>query len=180
MHRHARHFANSLLRERVQSGAGDGQVIALNNREFVDLHFQLFAGATYQNALLLQRADQLQNPADIVNGSAADLLGAFHYDLRTDPVTGEQFLQQCAIFLIADQMAAPYPTATGFHCPTQEAHCAGAVIAFLFLQLNARLGFVRKQLGNNIAIIVGDALRGAKADHFLCLQFDSQLRGDLF
>lgn len=109
--------------ERVQSGAGDGQVIALNNREFVDLHFQLFAGATYQNALLLQRADQLQNPADIVNGSAADLLGAFHYDLRTDPVTGEQFLQQCAIFLIADQDGSAVP-----HCDRLSLPHAGSAL----------------------------------------------------
>ena len=93
MHCHARHFANLLLRKRVQSGTGDGQIIALNNGEFVDLHFQLFAGAADQNALLLQWADQLQNPTDIVNGGAADLLGAFHYDLRPDPVAGEQFLQ---------------------------------------------------------------------------------------
>ena len=180
MHRHARHLANSLFRERIQSGAGDGQVITLNNREFVDLHFQLLARAADQNTLLLQRADQLKNPADIVNGGATDLLGAFHYDLCTDPVAGEQFLQQGAIFLIADQMAAAYATAAGFHRPAQEAHRAGAVIAFLFLQLNASLGFVRKQLGNNIAIIVGDTLRRAKPDHFLRLQFDSQLCGDLF
>ena len=130
--------------------------------------------------MLFQRADKLQNPADIVDGSATDLLGAFHHDLRTDAVTGEQFLQQGAIFLIADQMAAAYTTATGFHCSAQETHRTGAVIAFLFLQLNASLSFVRKQLGNNIAIIVGDTLRRAKTDHFLCLQFDSQLRGDLF
>ena len=179
MHCYTRHFANSLFRERVQSGTGDGQVITLNNGEFVDLHFQLLARAAHQNTLLLQRADKLQNPADIVNGSATDLLGTFHYDLRTDPVAGEQFLQQCTIFLITDQMATAYATATGLHCPTQEAHRAGAVIAFLFLQLNTSLSFVRKQLGNNIAVIVGDTLRGAKADHFLGLQFDSQLRGDL-
>lgn len=128
----------------------------------LSIPFQLLARAAHQNTLLLQRADKLQNPADIVNGSATDLLGTFHYDLRTDPVAGEQFLQQCTIFLITDQMATAYATATGLHCPTQEAHRAGAVIAFLFLQLNTSLSFVRKQLGNNIAVIVGDTLRGAK------------------
>ncbi len=39
----AGHFADFLLRERIERGAGDGQIIALDNRKFVDLHFQLFA-----------------------------------------------------------------------------------------------------------------------------------------
>lgn len=76
MYRHAGHFADFFFGERVQRGAGDGQIISLDNREFVDLHLQLFTGAAHQNPLLLQRANQLQDPADIVNGGAANLLGA--------------------------------------------------------------------------------------------------------
>jgi N-acetylglutamate synthase-like GNAT family acetyltransferase len=33
MHRHAGHFADLLFRERIEGGAGDGGVIALNNGE---------------------------------------------------------------------------------------------------------------------------------------------------
>ena len=86
MHRDAGHFADFLFRERIERSAGNRGVIALNNREFIDFHLQLFAGAAHQNALLLQRANQLKNTADIVNGGAANLLGAFHDDLGADTV----------------------------------------------------------------------------------------------
>ena len=86
MHRHAGHFADLLFRERIEGGAGDGGVIALNNGEFVDLHLQLFAGTAYQNALLLERAYQLKNTADIIDGRPTDLLRALHDDLGADAV----------------------------------------------------------------------------------------------
>lgn len=86
MHGDARHFANLLFRERIKRRTGNGQVIPLNDGELVDLHLQLLAGSANQNALLFQRTDQLQNAADIVDGGTADLLGALHDDLRTDPV----------------------------------------------------------------------------------------------
>ncbi|MDI5166123.1 hypothetical protein MJL22_28770, partial [Salmonella enterica subsp. enterica serovar Montevideo] len=44
--------------------------------KFIDLHLQLFTGTAYQNALLFQWADKLQNTANIVDGGAADLRGA--------------------------------------------------------------------------------------------------------
>ena len=86
MHRHAGHFADLLFRERIEGSAGDSGVIALNNGEFVDLHLQLLAGAAHQDALLLKRAYQLKNTADIVDGRPADLLRALHDDLGADAV----------------------------------------------------------------------------------------------
>ncbi len=92
MYRYAGHFAYFLFHKRIQRRAGDSHIIALNNGKFIDLHLQLFTGTAYQNALLFQWADKLQNTANIVDGGAADLLGALHDDLRTDTVTREQFL----------------------------------------------------------------------------------------
>ena len=86
MHRHAGHFADLLFRERIERGAGDSGVVALNNGEFIDFHLQLLARAPHQNALLFQRANQLEDAADIVNGGAADLLGALHHYLGADTV----------------------------------------------------------------------------------------------
>ncbi len=92
MHRHAGHFADLLFRERIERGAGNGQVITLNNGEFVDLHLQLLARTTHQNPLLFEGANQLQNAADVVNGGAADLLRTLHHNLGADTVAGEQLL----------------------------------------------------------------------------------------
>ncbi|MNL29605.1 hypothetical protein D3C87_1512900 [compost metagenome] len=86
MYRHAGHLTDFLFREGIKRRAGDGQVVALNDREFVDFHLQLLTGAAHQNSLLLQRANQLQNAADIVNGGAANLLCTLHHDLRADTV----------------------------------------------------------------------------------------------
>ena len=61
--------------------------IRFENGEFIDFHLQLLARTAYQNTLLLQRADQLQNTADIIDCCATNLLGAFHHNLRTDTVT---------------------------------------------------------------------------------------------
>ncbi len=180
MHRHAGHFADLLFRERVERSAGNGQVIALDNGKFVDLHLQLFARATNQNPLLLQRADQLQDTADIIDGSATDLLGTLHHDLRPDTITREQFLQQGSVFLIANQVATPHTATAGFYCATQKTHGAGVIIPLGFQRFHAGLGFVREKLRHNHPFIVYDALRGAKPNHFFRLQFDGQLGGDLF
>ena len=107
---------------------------------------------------MFQRTDQLQNAADVIDGGTADLLGALHYDLRTDPVPGEQFLQQRAVFLIADQVAAAYPAAARFDGAAQKTHGTGIVIALCFQRFDARLGFIRKKFWHNHALIVHDAL----------------------
>ena len=124
MDRNAGHFADPLFREGVERRAGDGGAVALDDGELVDFHLELLAGAAHQNALLLQRLNQLQNAADVVNGGAADLFGALHHDLRADAVAREQLLQQGAVLLVAYQVAAAHAAAAGFDRPAQEAHGA--------------------------------------------------------
>ena len=180
MHRYAGHLADFLIHKRVERRAGDSQVVANNNGELVDLHLQLLARATHQNTLLLQRANKLQDAADIVNGGAADLLARLHHDLRADTVAREELLQQRAIFLVANQMAAAHAAAAGLHRAAQEAHRAGKVVAVALHLVDARLRVVREQLRDNGAVAAGHALLGAEADHLLRLQLNRQLGGDLF
>ncbi|MNP38736.1 hypothetical protein D3C76_1322700 [compost metagenome] len=158
MHRHAGHLANLLFREGVERRTGDGEVVALNNGELVDLHLQLLTGATHQDPLLLQGANQLQNAADVVDGGATDLLGALHHNLRPDTVAGEQLLQQGTVFLVADQVAAAHAAAAGFDGAAQETHGARVVIPLFLKRFDPRLGFVRKQLRDDIPQLVSDAL----------------------
>src|SRR5476649_2157995 len=156
MNCHAGHFADTLFRERVERGTSDGQVIALDNRKFIDLH--LLTRAANQNTLLLKRTDQFEYATDIIDGGTANLLGTLHHDLRDDTVTGKQLLNQCAIFLITDEMAASYSAAAGFYCTTQKTHGAGLIVAARFHGLNAYLRIIREQLGDNVVIFINHAL----------------------
>ena len=64
----------------------NSRVIALNNGEFVDFHLQLLARTAYQNTLLLQWANQLQNTANIVDCCATNLLGAALYPFPEEKI----------------------------------------------------------------------------------------------
>lgn len=89
-------------------------------------------------------------------------------------------LQQRAIFLIADQVAAPYAAAAGSHRPAQEAHGAGVIVFVCFQLFDAGLRLIREQFGDNFPGLVVNPLRRTEADHFLRLQLDGQLGSDLF
>lgn len=180
MHRHAGHFAYLLIGKGIKRRAGNGHIVPFDNGKFVDFHLQLLAGAAHQDPLLLQRANERQNAADIVDGGPPHLRGAFHHNLRADTVAGKELLHQGAIFLIADKMAAPHAAAAGFYRPAQKAHGAGMVITARLQLLDAPLGVVGEQFGNDIVVFANYTLRRAKADNLLRFQLDSQLRRHLF
>ncbi len=60
--------------DRIERGAGDDQPFALDDAELFDLAFQHLAGTAYQDALLFQRADQLDQPANVLDARLAQLL----------------------------------------------------------------------------------------------------------
>ena len=76
-------------------------------------------------------------------------------------------------------MAAPYAAAAGLHRPAQEAHGAGVIVFVCFQLFDAGLRLIREQFGDNFPGLVVNPLRRTEADHFLRLQLDGQLGGDL-
>ena len=57
----------------------------LDDGELVYLHLQLLPGAAHQDPFLLQRTDEIQDAADVLNGGGPGPLGAFAHDLGTQP-----------------------------------------------------------------------------------------------
>jgi hypothetical protein len=99
---------------------------------------QLFAGAAHQDALLLQRAYQLKNTADIVDGRPTELFSRDGIGTQIVMESAEQIrratINDIGGILEPDQVAAPHAAAAGLHRPAQEAHGA-RVIIFVRFQL---------------------------------------------
>ncbi len=128
----AGHLRHGFFRERIQRGTGDNHAVTFNDEEVIDLHFQLFAGTFDQNTFCFQRADQIHDATDIINGGRTGLFCTVTHDLRTDTITGEQFLNQCTIFPVTDQMTACHTATAGRDSRAEITGCDRAVITGFF------------------------------------------------
>ena len=97
MDRQTAQFAYTLLGKGVEGSTGDRSSITLQYREMFDLHLQQFTGATYQYPLTLQRFNQFQYSADIIDRGLAYVLEQIGADQGAYTVTGKEFQQQTGI-----------------------------------------------------------------------------------
>ncbi len=73
MHRERGELARSLLRESIERRAADDHAVVLGDDEALDFHLQALARAAHQDALVLQRLDDRQDAADVVDRRAAQM-----------------------------------------------------------------------------------------------------------
>ncbi len=116
VHGDAGQFAHALLGERIERGAADDGAVAFQQDEAFDLHFQPLARAPHQGTVFLQRSDQFQDAAHIVDGGGPQPFVNIAGDQGAHPVAGEQLQQQCAVDLAAEQVNPAYPGLAGAQC----------------------------------------------------------------
>src|SRR5690606_26259910 len=100
---------------RVQSGTGDDHTVSLQDSKPADFVFQQFPRAPHQDAFLFQGFEQGQQAGDIVDGGGAQLFVTGLGQQGTAAIPGKQLLQQGAVFLVTDDMAAGYTLFQGLN-----------------------------------------------------------------
>ncbi|MNX98939.1 hypothetical protein D3C86_1313660 [compost metagenome] len=175
IHRQARQLTGIRIGNLIQRRAGDDHAFALDHAELLDFSLQHFAGTPHQNALLFQRADQIQQSTNVFDGRFAH-----HFELllryqRTATVAGEQFGQQCAVLGIADDMAARHAATAGFGGGIQQ-FCL--IVAAQTLQMRRHL--LRAQLTHQPSVFVDQAQVGAEQQQLVRAQVDGRAGGDVF
>ena len=106
MHGQRRELADLLLGKRVQRGAADDRAVVLGDDEALDLGLQPLARAAHQNALLLERLDDREDAADVVDRRAAQVRERRRRDHRAHAVAREELEQQRAVEVAADEVRA--------------------------------------------------------------------------
>jgi len=106
VHRQASQLPGLGIGNRVQRRTGDDHALALDHAELLDLSLQHFARTAHQDALLFQRADQLQQATDVLDGRLAHHFELLLRHQRTATAPGEQLGEQRAVLGIADDVAA--------------------------------------------------------------------------
>ena len=93
---------------RVECGTGQNHAITLNHGKLLNLTFKAFAGAIHQNTFLLKWPQQVYQAAHIMNISNPYLLIMGIGNHGANAITSEQFLNQCAIIGIGNQVYTMY------------------------------------------------------------------------
>src|SRR6185436_7183901 len=99
-------LADAFRGECVKRGAADDVIIVLGNDEPLDLAFEALSRATDEHALLLERLDDTEDAADVVNRRVAQMCERRRGDHRADAVAGEKLEQQRTVVMAADEMRA--------------------------------------------------------------------------
>ena len=97
MHGQRGELADLLVRERVERGAADDLAVVLGDDEALDLALQPLARAAHQHALLLERLDDREDAADVVDRRVAQVRERRRRDHRADAVAREELEQQRAV-----------------------------------------------------------------------------------
>ena len=153
--------------QRVERRAADDHAVALDHRELRDLVLELLARAAHQDAFLLQRLDQLDDAAHVLDLGGADLFVGVVGDQRARAVAGEQLLQQGAVARVGDDVHALDAVAAGL---------AGGVHVTQQLGVDQLVAQVLVDVvGDHLAqqavvLAVEDALLLAQADQLVGLQ----------
>ena len=153
MHGHAAELAHAVLWVREQRAAGDDQPIAHHHVELADLELELLARARHQHAGVLERLDQCQHTADVLDARLAHrlvvLVGVEH---QPDAVAGVELAQQRALLGGADQVHAAHAAVAGRECGRQM----GAVaVGEMFHVLGELCAFRKRELAG-VAGVLGE------------------------
>ncbi len=105
-----------LARERVERGAADDDAVVFDHEEAVHFALEQFASAVDQGALGLQRFDQLQDAADVVDAGRAQALDLVGGDHAARTAVGEEFEQQRAVHLVRHHVRARHAGAHRLDC----------------------------------------------------------------
>ena len=111
MHRHAGQFRAGA--HSVQGAAADHKAIDFGHQEAPDLPLKQVPGALHQGAGVLQRADHRHDVRHVPRFRLAHQPAVVRRDLGAHAFGGEQFRQQGAVVLMADQLAAGHAAAHG-------------------------------------------------------------------
>ncbi len=95
--RDAGELRHALFQVRVERGAGDRHALTLHDHEAVDLGLEQLARAAHQHARFLQRTDQLEDAADVVERRRVHRLEGLGGDERARALAGEQLAQNDAV-----------------------------------------------------------------------------------
>ena len=175
VHCQARQLPRIRIRDLIQRRAGDDHAFALDHAELFDLTLQHFPRTAHQNALLFQRADQVQQAADVFNRRFAHQFELLLGHQRTAAVAGKQLGEQGAIFGVADDMAAPYSTPAGFGSGIEQ---FGLIVAAQALQVRGYLLWA--QFTHQAAVLIDQTGIGAEQQQFVGAQIDGGAGGDVF
>ncbi|CAM5620330.1 hypothetical protein SSTU70S_01056 [Stutzerimonas stutzeri] len=167
-------LAGIRIGDRIERRAGDDQPVALDDAELLDLALQHLARAPHQNALLLQRCDQVDQPADVLDGGLAQLLELLLGHQGAGAIAGEQLVEQRAVVGIADHVTAPHAAAAGLRGGIQQ---LGLVLAAEAFDVGRNL--LRAQLAHQPAALVQQPGFGAIKHQLVGLQIDGGAGGDV-
>ena len=113
VHRETGKLSRALIRVAVECGATHNRAITLRYHETVDFSLQHLPRPAHQDTLLLQRLNQLQHTANILNPGLADLLVVIATDQGAGAIPGEELLEHRTVVNIADDVRPAHPFYTG-------------------------------------------------------------------
>ena len=120
----------------------------LGDDEALDLHLQPLPRPAHENTLFLERLDDLQDAADIVDRRVAHVRERRRRDHRADAVAREELEQQRAVDVPADEMRAHDAVVAGPDRVRQVVQDIRRLLAAASRE--QRLGILGRQLGQQL------------------------------
>ena len=177
MHSEGSQLSGALLGKCVERCAANDRAVVLRDDEALDLHFEPFARAAHEHAVCLQRLDDRQDPADVVDRRAAQMRERRGGDHRAHAVASEQLEQQGAVAMAADEVRPLDTVVAGAERARQvDQH----VRRKLGVAGEQRLGLACRQLRQKLPAAVAHAFGLHQKNELVRRKPHRDLRGHLF
>ena len=170
------HLGRLLAAEGIERGTADDDAIVIEDREAADLHLDAFAAALDQGAVGLQRTDQGEYRADVVDRRLAQMRQRRLGHHRTDAGAGEKLHQHGPVGSAVDEMHPTDTAAAGAQCARQHPR---QLRRLLDPAGEEALGIVRGDRLDQCALLVDQAWRLAKEDQLVRLERSGDRFGHL-
>ena len=175
MHRQAGQLTHSGVGVAMQRRAADRHAVAVDHDVILDLVLQPLPGSGDQHAAGLERLEQREQAADVIQYRLPQLLVAILGDHGADPVAGEQLAKQRVVVVPGKQVRTA-DTVAGR--AAGRAQMAGELAAGR-LPFAQGVGFIRCQLALELAAVVVQPGRLSQQNQFIRLERHRDMLGDL-
>ncbi len=128
----------------------------LDHQEIADLRFQELAAALDERAVGLERLDQRQHAADILDARRAELLERIGGDHGADAALREELEQQRSRHATRDEVRAAHAAGERAHGVLERARRLGSDLALA----RQRIGLLRGELADHLVPAVDGQLVG--------------------
>ena len=149
--RQAGELAALVVGKGIKRRAADDRSVVVDHQEVADLRLEQLAAALHERAVCLERLDQREDPAHVLDARRTQLLHRVRGDHRAHAAVGEELEQQRARRAARDEVGASHAGGKGAYRVLDRSRGLRGQAGLL----HQRLGFARGELRQHLALAVG-------------------------